>query len=205
MSAVRDISRISPFGPKSKYVNAIIETPRGSRTKFKYDEEYGLFMFDKAMPIGQSFPFDFGFLPSTKGDDGDPLDVLVLTDEPTFVGCLVHAKLLGVIEAEQTENGETERNDRLIAIPLEAKSGKPPEGAVDHLEQSIVRKITKFFVAYNELQGRRFRALRYAGSERAEALIRSGISNFQKRSIKRSANRHSHNGSVGADLHQKTK
>jgi inorganic pyrophosphatase len=190
--AVSDISRMRPFGPKSEYVNAIIETPKGSRTKFKYDEEHGLFMFDKALSFGQSFPFDFGFLPSTKGDDGDPLDVLVLTDEPTFVGCLVHAKLLGVIEAEQTENGETQRNDRLVAIPLEAKSGKPPEGAIDHLEQIMFRKITKFFVAYNELQGRRFRALRYAGPERAEALIRSGISNFQKRSIKRSADRQSH-------------
>jgi inorganic pyrophosphatase len=196
MSAARDISRIHPFGPKSKYVNAIIETPKGSRTKFKYDEEHGLFMFDKRMPIGQSFPFDFGFLPSTRGDDGDPLDVLVLTDEPTFVGCLVHAKLLGVIEAEQTENGETERNDRLIAIPLEAKSGKPSEGAIDHLEPSLVRNITKFFVAYNELQGRRFKTLGHAGPERAEVLIRVGISKFQKRSIERTANRQRHNGKV---------
>src|SRR5215467_25270 len=185
MVAVRDISHMRPFGPNAQYVNAIIETPKGSRTKFKYDEEHGLFMFDKSLPIGQTFPFDFGFLPSTKGDDGDPLDVLVLTDEPTFVGCLVHAKLLGVIEAEQTENGETERNDRLIAIPLEAKSGKPPDGAVDHIEESMFRKITKFFVAYNELQGKRFRALRYAGPERAEALIRSGIPNFQNGRIKR--------------------
>src|SRR5215831_6683062 len=141
MSAVHDISRMPPFGPKSEYVNAIIETPKGSRTKFKYDEEHGLFMFDKALPIGQSFPFDFGFLPSTKGGDGDPLDVLVLTDEPTFVGCLVHAKLLGVIEAEQTENGETERNDRLVAVPIEVKSGKASSGTVDRLEQGLVRDI----------------------------------------------------------------
>jgi|SRR5262245_30466799 len=189
MSAVRDISRMRPFGPQSKYVNAVIETPKGSRSKFKYDEEHGLFMFDKALPIGQSFPFDFGFLPSTKGDDGDPLDVLVLTDEPTFVGCLVHAKLLGVIEAEQTENGKTERNDRLIATPLEAKSGKPSEGAIDCLKPSLVRNISKFFVAYNELQGKRFKTLRYAGPERAEALIRDGMSKFQKRSIQRAANR----------------
>src|SRR5215831_20148306 len=167
MSAVRDISRMPPFGPKSEYVNAIIETPKGSRTKFKYDEEHGLFMFDKALPVGQSFPYDFGFLPSTKGDDGDPLDVLVLTDEPTFAGCLIHAKLLGVIEAEQTEDGKTERNDRLIATPIEVKSGKPPAGAIDHLEPGLARKITRFFVAYNELQGKRFKALRYAGPEHA--------------------------------------
>src|SRR5262249_24303040 len=106
-----------------------------------------------------------------------------------FVGCLVHAKLLGVIEAEQTENGETERNDRLIAIPLEAKSGKPSEGAIDHLEPGLVRKISKFFVAYNEMQGKRFKPLRSGGPERAEALIRSGMSRFQKRTITRSSNR----------------
>ena len=176
MTAVHDISHISPFGPKSEYVNAIIETPKGSRTKFKYNEEHGMFMFDKALPIGQSFPFDFGFLPSTKADDGDPLDILVLNDAPTFVGCLVHAKLLGVIEAEQTENGKTERNDRIIAVPLEAKTGKPPEGVIDHLQPSIVRNITKFFVAYNELQGKRFKMVAHAGPERAEALIRSGLS-----------------------------
>jgi inorganic pyrophosphatase len=203
--AVPDISRLHPFGPRSKYVNAIIETVKGSRTKFKYDEEHGLFMFDKTLPIGQSFPFDFGFLPSTRGDDGDPLDILVLTDEPTFVGCLVHAKLLGVIEAEQTENGETERNDRLIAIPVEAKSGKPSEGAIDHLEPTIARNITKFFVAYNELQGKRFRALRCTGPERAEALIRRGISAFQKRSMEDAANRQSHNDGIGAELHEKHK
>jgi len=193
MSAAHSISRMSPFGPRSEYVNAVIETPKGSRTKFKYDEELGLFMFDKALPIGQSFPFDFGFLPSTKGDDGDPIDILVLADEPTFVGCLVHARLLGVIEAEQTENGETERNDRLIAIPLEAKSGKPSEGAIDRLEPGLVRKISKFFIAYNEMQGKRFKPLRSAGPERAEALIRSGMSRFQKRPMTRSSNRQRRN------------
>src|SRR5262245_25505270 len=182
---VRDISRMRPFGPKSAYLNVIIETPRGSRKKFKYDEEHGMFMFDKALPVGQSFPYDFGFLPSTKGDDGDPLDVLVLTDEPTFAGCLIHAKLLGVIEAEQTEDGETERNDRLIATPLEVKSGKPPAGAIDHLEPSLSRNIIKFFVTYNELQGKRFKTLRCAGPERAATLIRIGMSNSQKHLKKR--------------------
>src|SRR5688572_19770999 len=179
--AAHDISRMRPFGPKSEYVNVIIETPKGSRTKFMYDEHHGLFMFDKSLPIGQSFPFDFGFLPSTKGGDGDPLDVLVLAEEPTFTGCLVHGKLLGVIEAEQTDKGKTERNDRLIAIPLEAKSGRPAKGAPEHLEPRLARNIIKFFVAYSELQGKRFKALRTAGPDQAEAVIRAGISNYRKR------------------------
>ena len=182
----RDISRMRPFGPKSEYVNVIIETPKGSHTKFKYDLEHGLFMFDKTLPIGQTFPFDFGFLPSTTGDDGDPLDVLVLSEEPTFVGCLIHAKLLGVIEAEQTENGKTERNDRLIAVPVEAKSGKPPANALKRLEPELAQKITEFFVAYNKLQGKQFRKLRDAGLEVAATLIRNGMSKPHKRSKKES-------------------
>ena len=175
-----NISRIRPFGPKSKYVNAVIEAPKGSRMKFKYDSKSGMFVFDKALPIGQSFPFDFGFVPSTKASDGDPIDILLLNEEPTFVGCLVHAKLIGVIEAEQTEHGETKRNDRLLAVPIEIKSGKPPSGVSagldDHLDPKVARNIGKFFVVYNELQGKRFRPLRYAGPERAEALIRSATS-----------------------------
>src|SRR5215470_4141432 len=137
MRAAGNIMRLRPFGPKSTYVNVIVEAPKGSRTKFKYDEEHQLFLFDKTLPLGQSFPFDFGFVPSTTGGDGDPLDVLVLTQEPTFVGCLVHAKLLGVIEAEQIEKGKTERNDRLIGVPVEAKSGKPAEGAIDGLDATL--------------------------------------------------------------------
>ncbi|HLH30537.1 MAG TPA: inorganic diphosphatase [Terriglobia bacterium] len=169
------ILRMPSFGPKSEYVNVIIETPKGSHTKFRYHEESGMFIFDKAMPIGQSFPFDFGFVPSTRGGDGDPLDALVLANEPTFVGCLIHAKLLGVIEAEQTENGKTERNDRLIAVPLELKTGKPPSGAIDHLDTKLARKITSFFVAYNHLQGKQFKALRIGGPADAARLIRTAI------------------------------
>jgi inorganic pyrophosphatase len=176
-----NITRLRPFGPKSEYLNVIIEAPKGSRTKFKYDEEHQLFLFDKTLPLGQAFPFDFGFVPSTTGGDGDPLDILVLTPEPTFVGCLVHAKVLGVIEAEQTEGGKTERNDRLIGVPLEAKSGKPAEGTIERLDAALAQRITDFFVAYNQLQGKRFKALRSSGPDRAASLIRSGMAQFRKR------------------------
>src|SRR5918912_4248095 len=91
-------------------LNVIIETPKGSRNKFDYDEETGLFKIGGVLPAGASFPFDFGFVPSTVGGDGDPLDVLVLMDDPAFPGCLVAARLIGVIQAEQTEkDGKTER------------------------------------------------------------------------------------------------
>src|SRR5204863_796713 len=114
------LARLSPFVYGADDLSAVIETPKGSRSKFKYDEEHGLFKLSGVLPAGAVFPFDFGFVPATVGEDGDPLDVLVLMDEPVFSGCFVAARLLGVIEARQTEDGKTERNDRLIAVSAKA-------------------------------------------------------------------------------------
>ncbi|HEX8201166.1 MAG TPA: inorganic diphosphatase, partial [Isosphaeraceae bacterium] len=94
--------RLGAFAVKTGELNVIIETPKGSRNKFDFDEELGLFKLGGVLPAGAVFPYDFGFVPATRGGDGDPLDVLVLMDEPAFVGCLVPARLIGVIEAEQT-------------------------------------------------------------------------------------------------------
>src|SRR5437763_6775127 len=119
----KDSRSKSRKGPKAvepikdgETVQVVIETPRGNRNKFKYDPESGFFKLSKILPEGMVFPYDFGFVPSTKGEDGDPLDVLVLTDDPLFPGCLVDCVMIGVIEAEQEEDGETQRNDRLIAV-----------------------------------------------------------------------------------------
>src|SRR5262249_48838831 len=91
--------------PDSWHLNAVIDTPKGSRNKYKFDEQHGQWRLSKVLPAGHSFPCDFGFLPSTRGEDGDPVDVLLLADEPTFPGCVVPARLIGVLEAEQTEGG----------------------------------------------------------------------------------------------------
>src|SRR5919205_292634 len=97
-------------------LRVIVETPKGSRNKFKYEPDLGLFRLSGVLPLGTTFPFDFGFVPCTSAPDGDPLDVLVLMDEPAFAGCLLTARLIGVIEADQTEDGQTVRNDRLIGV-----------------------------------------------------------------------------------------
>src|ERR1051325_1025705 len=95
---------------------AIIETPKGYRNKFRYDPGTGLFMLGGLLPEGMMFPFDFGFIPSTLGEDGDPLDILVLMDAPAHVGCLIEVRIIGIIQAEQIQKGKTESNDRLLGV-----------------------------------------------------------------------------------------
>src|SRR5499427_1663121 len=104
--------------PKKAVCRAIIETPKGCRNKFDYDPDSNLFRLGGLLPEGMMFPFDFGFIPSTVGDDGDPLDVLVLMDAPAHVGCLMDVRIVGLIEAEQTEKGKTETNNRLLGIAV---------------------------------------------------------------------------------------
>src|SRR6516164_6706606 len=103
---------------------AIIETPKGYRNKFDYDPESNLFMLGGLLPEGMMFPFDFGFIPSTLGEDGDPLDILVLMDAPAHVGCLIEARIIGVISAEQIQDGTKETNDRLLGVAIHSYDNK---------------------------------------------------------------------------------
>jgi inorganic pyrophosphatase len=153
----------------------VIETPKGSRNKYQFAPEFGAFQLGRILPEGLRFPFDFGFLPSTKGDDGDPLDVLLLIDGATFPGCLVHCRLIGVIEIEQTEKGqEPERNDRLVAVPLEGR-GFGKVRSVRELDPQIFEEVEAFFVAMHRGTGRKIRVLGLRGPHRAEALARRGM------------------------------
>src|SRR5438046_9379607 len=112
-----DLSSLShQLDAKKCTCRAIIETPKGSRNKFDYDPESGLFMLGGLLPEGMMFPFDFGFIPSSLGGDGDPLDILVLMDAPAHVGCLIEVRIIGIIEAVQSDNGKTESNDRTAGV-----------------------------------------------------------------------------------------
>jgi inorganic pyrophosphatase len=126
------------------------------------------------------FPFDFGFIPSTAGGDGDPLDVMVLMDEPAHVGCLIEIRLIGVIEAEQTENGETKRNDRLLAAAVQSFSYQHVS-AVGDLGDTMLEQIEEFFANYNRIRGKEFRVLRRGDAARAVALVQEGETAFRKK------------------------
>jgi inorganic pyrophosphatase len=170
---------IPPRDAVTKLVNVIIDTPRGSRNKFKFDEQLGCFRLSRILPAGHSFPYDFGSIPGTRAADGDALDVLVVMDEPTFPGCLVSVRLIGVIAARQTAKGRTERNDRLVAVP-QTPVNAPQIRQISELGRDRLDEIEHFFVSYNEAQGRRFKPFGRFGPKKAEELLRAGISAFKK-------------------------
>ena len=109
-----DPSRLAPTnGNDDETFQVVIETPKGSRNKYAFDQDARVFALKKVLPAGMTFPHDFGFVPSTKAEDGDPIDVLVLMDEPAFPGVLLKCRPIGVIEeGEQGKRGDKERNDR---------------------------------------------------------------------------------------------
>lgn len=158
--------------PDARTCAAIVECPRGTRAKFDYDEASGLFCLNGMLPAGMAFPLAFGFVPGTLAEDGDPVDILVIADEELPMGCLVSAKLLGVIEAEQTENGRTCRNDRLIARVAQSRLYADIND-LDCLGDGMVGELTRFFETYNALKGKRFEVKGIGDPERACALIRA--------------------------------
>jgi inorganic pyrophosphatase len=166
---------LDAFDTESGEVNVVIETPKGSRNKYKYDTEHGLFKLGGVLPAGAVFPFDFGFVPSTVGGDGDPLDVLVLMDDSAFPGCLTAVRLIGVIEAVQTErDGKTERNDRLIAVAAESHNHADVR-SLNQLGDSLVTEIEHFFISYNEIKGKAFKPVGRHGPRRATTLVKEGV------------------------------
>jgi inorganic pyrophosphatase len=154
----------------SRCILVTIETPKGSRNKIKYDPSSRQFKLSKVMPEGMMFPYDFGFVPFTKAEDGDPLDVLVLTDEPLFPGCLVECSLIGVLKAEQKEERHTNRNDRLIAVANQSLLYSDTKTLKD-LNPKILQQVEEFFVNYQKVRGVEVRILGHAGPREALKIL----------------------------------
>ena len=164
--------------PGDELLQVVVETPRGSRNKYSLDEKERVLRLKAALPAGMVFPYDFGFVPRTIGGDGDPLDVLVLMDEPAFPGCVLLARLLGVMEAEQTESGETNRNDRLLAV-AETSHLYSNLRTIEDIPGQARTEIQQFFANYHQLQGKESRLVAWSDAARARALIEEGLERFR--------------------------
>src|ERR1700704_3483106 len=148
----------------------VIETPKGSRNKYAYDAKEHIFELKKVLPARIAFPYDFGFVPSTRGGDGDPLDVLVLMDEPAFAGCKLTCRIVGLIEGEQSDKKTKERNDRVIAVEDQNHSYARVKH-IDELGKRFEKELEEFFVNYHRLSGMSYKILAVKGPAAAQRAI----------------------------------
>lgn len=171
-------SNLQPYDQETGALRAVIESPMGCKNKYKFTSETGLFELHKVLPSGMFFPLDFGFVPSTLADDGDPIDILVFTDQPTFTGCVIKARLIGVIQAEQKAPSEKafKKNHRLLGVSVVSHAHQRVE-TIDDVEQSLIQELEHFFVSYNDAQNKKFNILGRGGPDVAKNLLDESITN----------------------------
>jgi inorganic pyrophosphatase len=180
-----NLEALPAIDQETNLLNVVIETPKNCRNKYKFLPNHNAFALAKTLPLGHAFPFDFGFIPFTLGADGDPLDVLLLLDEPVFPGCIVRSHLIAVIEADQTEkDGTVEKNDRLIAVADTSELFHATRKRTD-LPPAVLRQIQAFFVSYNQQAGRKFKVTAEQGPKRATQLLDEGIARYRKKHKRR--------------------
>lgn len=163
---------LKPIDKEEGLLQVIIETPAGSRNKFAFDSDQAIYALKKVLPAGMVFPYDFGFLPKTLAPDGDPIDVLLLMDEPAFPGIAVSARLIGVIEGEQLDGKKKIRNDRLVAV-AEANHMYANVRKLKDLPDKWINELEEFFVNYHNLEGKKYRLLGCKGAEVGLSLIKA--------------------------------
>jgi len=171
MTVTHLYSKVPIFKPASKLIHVIVETPEGSRNKFTYDPNLELFRLKKVLPAGMSFPHAFGFIPNTLAEDGDPIDVLIWLSAPTFTGCLIECRVIGILKVEQTNDGRTIRNDRILAVGAvcnELDKIDTPSA----LGRKATNEIQTFFENYLDAEGTKINLLGLKGPREAFAAIK---------------------------------
>ena len=165
---VRDVDPVAGDGT----LRIVIDTPKGNRNKYKWDEDLGLFRLTKILPPGFAFPWNYGFLPRTRSEDGDPLDAIVLMEEPAFCSCVILARPRGVLLMES----DGDRNDRIIASPAGVHEDRIYEA---RLPDRLFDEISVFFEGYHRLRGETTKTLSRGGVEEAMRLIEEARAKYK--------------------------
>jgi inorganic pyrophosphatase len=161
-------------------VTVVVETPKGSHNKYKYDAKCHTLRLGAVLAEGLAFPYDFGFVPSTLGDDGDPLDVLLFLDHGVPPGTAVTARLIGVLEIRQRRGKERwRRNDRFLSVATQAHAHQHLRTLADLLEH-LLDEVEAFFLHYASVNGKRLEVLARKGPQRAERLLKAGARRFKR-------------------------
>ena len=138
-----------------------------------------MYLLGGLLPEGMMFPFDFGFIPSTLGGDGGPLDILVLMDAPAHVGCLIEVRIIGIINAKQSEDGKTESNDRLLGVAIHSYDHQDLESIGD-VNTTLLDQLEAFFASYNKQRGKKFKVTGTGGPKKTLSFLKTGIQAYKK-------------------------
>lgn len=148
-----------------------VEVPKGTRNKYEWDEEHQALVFDRRLFAAVTFPADYGEILETEGGDGDPLDAVVCLTEPTFPGCLVRARPIGVLWAIDADHGE--RDDKVVCVPVGDPAWSRLERSED-LPGDLAQEIEHFFTVYGDLQGKQLKIEGWGTHDDAERIIEDG-------------------------------
>jgi inorganic pyrophosphatase len=165
---------------KGNLVHAVIETPAQTRHKYAFEPRYGIMLLKDTLAEGLAWPYDYGFIPQTLADDGDPTDVLVISDAPTFSGCLLHVRVIGAILLKK--NGVV--NNRLVACPKKTPGVTLKSDAfekIDDVPKDTLEGIERFLVEYSEAEGNKIEFHGTCSRKKALALIDEDRKRFKKR------------------------
>ena len=164
-----------PLGERAPdEINVIVEIPSGSRNKYEYDKALDIFRLDRALHSPIFYPGDYGFVPRTLALDDDPLDVLILVSEPTFSGCLVAARPIGLLR--MIDDGK--EDDKVLAVPV----GEPDYADVHNYTQIFphqLRKIQHFFETYKLLEGKKTSTTGWDDAAAARRIIVEAAQRFE--------------------------
>jgi inorganic pyrophosphatase len=172
-----DIGKIKPGNP-AEYVNGVIEIPYKSNIKYELDKESGAIFVDRVLYGAQFYPANYGFVPNTLADDGDPIDILVLTDYPVAPGSVIKAKVIGVLLMED----ESGKDEKILAVPtLKVDPTYAKIEKIEDLPEIVLQRIKHFFETYKDLEpGKWVKVTGYAGRKEAIELIEKAIANYKK-------------------------
>lgn len=157
-----------------KQVNVLIEIPKGSQNKYEYDKDSNVFKLDRVLFSPFHYPGDYGFVPNTLAKDGDPLDALVLVNVPTFPGCVIESRPIGVLH--MVDNGE--EDNKILCVPV-----NDPRMShftdIKHMNESVLNEIAHFFRVYKELEGKKVKIKGWDGASVAKKIIKECIAAYK--------------------------
>ncbi|HET9424948.1 MAG TPA: inorganic diphosphatase [Gemmatimonadaceae bacterium] len=167
---------ISPGRNPPEEVTAVIEIPSGSRNKYELDKETGLLKLDRVLYSSVHYPSDYGFIPRTLHEDGDPLDVLVMVKEQTFPGCMIDVRPIGVLR--MLDRGEPD--DKILGVPLHDPAHEEYFDIAD-IPQHTLKEVEYFFSTYKDLEGKRVQVVGWEKSERAMQIVVDSIERYDRK------------------------